>query len=164
MPGVHGSLPLSDEVLRERAQQRLREKSNQMPNGCLEWTGFKNDKGYGITTYGWGRNVTAHRLAYALAHNLKIPFDGTICHKCDNRSCVNPEHLFRGTPADNNRDRDAKLRNARGERHGRRKLSADQVLQIRADPRSHQEIAEHYGVHKVYVSRLKTRGTWKCLD
>jgi hypothetical protein len=87
-------------------------------NGCVEWTGSKHRDGYGKLKV-LGRTYSAHRYAYTLFKG-EIPAGNMIRHKCDNRLCVNIEHLETGTHRDNMNDRNERNRTAKGDRTGAR--------------------------------------------
>lgn len=108
----------------------------------------------------------AHRVAYEEFYG-PIPAGMCVLHRCDNRPCVNPEHLFLGTFADNNQDRAKKGRSFHpsGESHPRVKLTAQEVKEIRriagADPaRTKTRLARQYGVSHSCVSDILAGRTW----
>lgn len=71
-------------------------------DSCWVWTGLRRAQGYG-STHLCGRNYRSHRMAWALTRG-EVPNGMCVLHRCDNTSCVNPEHLWLGTYADNNLD------------------------------------------------------------
>jgi hypothetical protein len=76
--------------------------------GCWNWTGCLDGHGYGVVRHK-GKNYLVHRLAYQYWVG-KLPGELDCCHKCDNPRCINPDHLFSGSAADNIRDAIAKGR------------------------------------------------------
>ena len=93
-----------------------------------------------------------------------LPEGLQVLHRCDNRACINPEHLFAGTIADNMTDKTTKGRQAKGEGNYAAKLTAEQVMAIRRDPRSSIKIAHDYCVKRRNISMIKKGETWKHLQ
>ena len=96
--------------------------------GCWEWTAGVGVQGYGRFKLG-GKTRFAHRVSYAL-HVAHIPEAALVLHKCDNRVCVNPDHLFIGTQKDNQQDMKRKGRHTYGERSPNAKLTDKDVLRM----------------------------------
>ncbi len=142
--------------------QRLDSHSIPEPNsGCYLWTGRLNAGGYGTLKYA-GRSLLAHRAAWTEKHG-PIPAGLKICHRCDMPSCVNPDHLWLGTQADNIADCVQKgrvpigdqRRPQWGEQNASVKLTNEQVAAIRVDPRFQRDIARAYGISQSNVSLIK---------
>lgn len=144
-------------------------------DGCWEWTG-SGWKGYGqfiiADQNGKQKRWLAHRFSWVI-HNGVIPlgsgYHGTcVLHKCDNRKCVRPDHLFLGTNADNVHDMMAKGRmriiRRYGEAHQQAKLTESQVRKILSDARSRKELSEVYGVHYNTIALIKRREKWRHID
>lgn len=133
---------------------------------CWVWRMAKNPSGYGAMRFE-GKNLRPHRAAYFCANKIKaLPTTTDICHRCDNRLCVNPAHLFAGTRAENMADCIAKGRFSpvpilAGEASPNSKLTADQVRAIRSDPRPASAAAKDLGVTKATINSIRRRATWK---
>lgn len=97
---------------------------------CWNWTACKRD-GYGLFRLIAGKSmVNAHRVSWEI-YNGEIPKNMLVLHRCDNRLCVNPNHLFLGNLQENMNDRNKKQRQARGEKCGRATISNETALKIR---------------------------------
>lgn len=136
------------------------------PNsGCWLWTGRLSTNGYGRLQR-HGKRLQAHRAAYEAARG-PIPPGLLVCHRCDMRSCVNPDHLWLGTCADNLRDMSAKGRGGKspvyGEANGNSRLTAGDVLKIYADRRPQRVIAAEFGIDRSNVGQIKRGLIWSQL-
>jgi hypothetical protein len=147
-------------------EDRLHAKSSPVASGCIEWQGYTNERGYGMIRQG-AKRVFAHRVSYQSAFG-QIETGKCVLHRCDNPRCVNPAHLFTGTRADNNADKTAKGRQAKGRGHGKpgeqshfAKLSAADVGAIRAlSGISQRAIAARYGISQPNVSKIINQKSW----
>jgi len=139
-------------------------KHTETSTGCWEWQGAISGGRYGHLWIA-GRNVYAHRIAWAL-HYGPLKKGQLVLHKCDNPKCVNPDHLFLGTHQDNMDDCVKKGRSARGSKSGRSKLNEEQVLEIKkklAEPHYYhkvRDLAKEYNVHDVTIYSIKKGRTW----
>lgn len=131
---------------------------------CWVWPGLINANGYGRIQVG-AKRLAVHRLAYE-AFCGPITDGLHVCHRCDNRPCWNPEHLFLGTRSDNIRDAVSKGRwvTQRGEKHKRAVATADLVRKIRASPLGKTLAAREFGVSRTQIARIRRRESWKHVD
>ena len=136
---------------------RFFEKVVKSENGCHIWNGCLMPNGYG-QFHRDGKTAYAHRVAYEMAHGVPTDF---VLHTCDNRKCVNPEHLFSGSFDDNMADMVSKNRQAHGERNAHHKLTADQVKSIRSEVGLQREIAVKYGVSASLIAMIRSGRIWR---
>ena len=128
---------------------------------CIEWPGARSH-GYGVTTNHRGGIVRVHRQVMAELHGSDAIEGKVVMHTCDNKACINVEHLRIGTQADNMADMDAKGRRARSGRRGD-KLTYRKAIAIRHMRRCGMEqrkIAEFFNVSEGSVSMVINGRTW----
>ena len=161
----------------EKDAARFLRHVEKRPNGCWIWIGSRNRRGYGIVRMD-GKLGTSHRKSWRLFRG-EIG-DLFVCHRCDVRACVNPDHLFLGTQKDNVRDAIRKGRMATGERHGTHtkprsicrggrnhsaKLMDSEVSELKKvvlHARKPQwMIGALYGVTQASISRIRMEKTWR---
>ena len=107
--------------------------------------------------------VFAHRFSWSIFVG-EIPKGMCVCHKCDIRNCVNPDHLFIGSIYENNKDTLSKGRYAVGESNGRSKLTPEQVIEIRkksANGSRRIDIANEFKIHETTLDAIIKRKNWR---
>lgn len=158
----HAVLTAPAQAIPEKRLASIMKKVSKVDSGCWEWTGKRNHDGYARVRIN-GPMRYLHRAIYATLVG-PVPRDLCVCHSCDNRACVNPDHLFLGTHDDNMKDMAQKGRSKGGRRagqpHGIVKLNPDLVRAIRADTRSQRAIAIELGVCQQTVSGVKRGRVW----
>lgn len=144
-------------------EQRFWDKVNRgNASKCWNWVAGFSKNGYGNFKNG-DKWLGSHCMSWILTKG-KIPKGNCVLHKCDNRKCVNPSHLFLGTRADNAEDRDLKGRTSRGETHYIAKLSKVDVNKIRnmyLCGTTQQVLSDIFGVCRPNISMIVNRVTWK---
>lgn len=159
---------MNPNILSHSFLKRFEDKYIPVPeSGCWIWTACCCSSGYG--KIGVGSAVErAHRVSWVI-HNGPIPegngYHGTcVLHRCDVPACVNPDHLFLGTIADNISDMMAKGRRGdtalQGTAHGMSKLSSVDAIKIFNDPRVQTDIALAYEISQTTISKIKRREHW----
>ena len=144
--------------------------------GCWEWQGARTDFNHGLlsilpakqsTIPGESRHgIRAHRLAWILFRG-EIPKGMLVCHKCDNPSCVRPDHLFLGTQDDNMKDAAKKNRMPKGTHHHNHLMTEDRVAELRKQRRlglTYRELSEMFQIHLQTVAAIVQRRSWRHVE
>lgn len=146
--------------------ERLLNQVDIQQDGCWVFTGCWDGSGYGQIQIN-GERTRTHVLSYRL-HKGEIPAGKYVCHTCDNRACINPEHLFLGSAADNAKDMWQKgrgvLQDTRGEANGQATLTEDEVREIRsctAAGLSLSEVGVMFGKDTSTIWKIHHRKTWR---
>lgn len=127
---------------------------------CIEWKGALY-RGYG-RLWRKGKVLQASRVAWEQA-NGPIPDGMSVCHRCNNKACTNPDHLYLASKKQISlkAHRDGLVAPAVGERHGLSKLTKTEVLEIRASDLSTRQLAHRYSVNPMTISHIRRRITWR---
>ena len=151
----HTHAPVKDRFMRSF-------KINEI-TGCWDWLNALDAYGYG--GFSWNEHPKAHRAAWTLFHG-PIPDGLHVLHTCDNRKCVNPEHLWIGTNADNMRDKQEKGRFVLGKRYSGEENYASKLKTIDAvfifnSSHSYTHLAKMFNVSKTAIASIKKKRSWK---
>jgi CDGSH-type Zn-finger protein len=144
--------------------ERIINRIEKSPNGCWVWKGKITPNGYGQMKTD-GKTEYVHRIMYE--ENVSPITDGLcICHKCDNKPCCNPAHLFIGTQKENIADmiRKGRRPTLHGSAHGMHKLREEDVLNIREMLKNGAvgaEVGRQYKVSPVLISKIRLRKIWR---
>jgi len=149
--------------VKKTVEERFWEKVDiRGPDDCWEWISHKFKRGYG-KFYLNGQHTYAHRYIFT-RQGILLSTSDSVCHTCDNPSCVNPRHLILADQTYNIRDCVRKGRHKpsgiKGSASSNAKLSEDIVRAIRSDPRTDQELALCYGVRYQTIYKVRRNITW----
>lgn len=156
---------MNTQIITHRQSKKLFNKIMPEPNtGCWIWIGAYDNTGYGRYKMG-NTTEAAHRVLFRL-YKDKIQKGFLICHSCDNRFCVNPDHLFAGTHQDNADDMINKKRHIYGEKKWCAKFKESDIINVRNlydSGITQMEIALKYNCSQSHISEITTRKQWKHL-
>lgn len=124
--------------------------------GCWNWTASLFKNGYGQIAIGKDKSMQAHRVSWQL-HRGEIPVGMDVCHTCDNRACVNPNHLFLGSRHDNMMDAAKKGRMPV-------KLNPDIIREIRGSHQLGTHLAEKFGVCPSTIAKIRKGRIWQHIE
>ncbi len=147
-------------------KERIEQNVVRVPeSGCWIWDGAVSSSGYGKLRSKYTQH-TAHKVSYEVFKGPIQP-GKYVCHHCDVRACVNPEHLFLGSPKENQQDMAKKMRHAYGDRNGNSKLSEDQaksILSMRNSGKTKTSVGDAFGVSRVAVAKIWSGALWSHLQ
>lgn len=163
--GTAGDGPIRHRLPNGASVAEVLEKYTLRGEGCWEWQGKLYPNGYGVAHVpGSPGSRYAHRVAWEHANGVTLSASDLVRHTCDNRRCVNPDHLEIGTHQDNMNDMVARGRSPRGARNAAHKLSEDDVRAIRKsylDGEMQKSIAERFGVSRSAVCCIVNGSAWR---
>lgn len=145
------------------SEKFLRDNLNYSDDKCLLWPFRLKTHGYGLATVG-GVQRTASNWMARLAHGEPIPPRTHAAHSCGNPTCVNPRHLRWATGKENAADRKTHGTENIGERSGKSKLTAADVIYIRSAPPILQPLMDKFGMSKHGISKIRSGKRWKYLE
>ncbi len=152
---VHHKMTLADRLIFYSARDA---------SGCILWVGAKKSKDspYGTLRFR-NHKRSAHVWAWECANGKAVPEGMVVRHSCDVPGCINPDHLSIGSHADNAQDKERRGRgqHARGEAHGRSKLTNENIVEIRNDPRGSRPLAAQYGVSANLIKLIRRGRIWR---
>lgn len=146
-------------------QEYILSKSMPIPEiGCWAWMAASTPAGYGFANSPKRakQNELAHRASYRIFKG-EIPKSMLVAHMCDNPFCVNPDHLFLATHAENSADMVKKKRSAKGENCGKSKLTDEQIKFIKESDLSHRKLGAMFNVSHANIGYIKRGKTWSTL-
>lgn len=143
----------------QKRLEHLLSRCVRTDSGCMEYQGCVQSNGYARATV---RRLAdqAHRHAYRLATGQPIPKGLDVCHRCDNRRCINPAHLFLGTRKENMEDAVMKGRQARGDDLPQTKVSAfveQEIARMAREGMPYKEIAQQFGICRQHAGQVAIR-------
>lgn len=149
--------------LNDLTRLRFMEKVIPEPNsGCWLWTGLMANDRYGAIKFS-GKKRLAHRISYALFCG-EISKDLDVCHKCDTPLCVNPQHLFLATHAENMQDMHKKNRHKyvshAGSANGRAKITEKDVKYIRESAEDSYVLSLKFDLNPDYINQIRQGKHW----
>jgi len=131
---------------------------------CWVWSGGRYETGYGMffMRRGSRKTFSAHRVSWQMKHGKEVPAGMLICHTCDNRLCVNPDHLYAGTHRDNNRDTIKRNRGNRkyGSNCSWAKVTERDVLEIRESNEKQTLLAKKFGISASQICHIRKGRRW----
>jgi len=129
---------------------------------CWVWVGARSPNGYGLFWTGT-KLIGAHVFSWIVHNGIDVPRGMYICHECDNKRCVNPNHLYIGTPSENISDRESRIQWKKNT-NGLIKLNPDSVREIRSLYNSGKctsvELAKRFNVSRDHISRVANSTKW----
>jgi hypothetical protein len=152
--------------IKRKFETFIRQVYHEPNTGCWLWSGAVNNSGY--PNFSFDKITMGHRFSY-LFHKGDFDRSLLVCHHCDVKICVNPDHLFLGTYNDNNKDRTRKGRTVahHGEKQGSAKLKEEEVVDIKRFINAGIQktwIAKLYGVHKSTIDYIFRGKNWGYLN